>query len=249
MSVARRSSVEIGSGSSSITGELTLPARTEGLVLLVDAGGRADPSLGAALPDALARSGLAALRLSLVGPDGARPAQTSGKPRGSAASVAGPQAPGATEHPEARRQRTASAARLVAASEWALANPETGGHPIGLLGLGLGAAAAFDAAAARPDLVAAIVAGDLGPARALESLPRVQAPTLLIAAEGEGGALACAREVLARMDGTLRELAVLPRLERLEGPLATSRLAAAAVSWFERFLVAALAEATGIEAV
>lgn len=70
--------------------------------------------------------------------------------------------------------------RVTDVAEWVARNPETRGLPIGLFGASTGAAAALRAAAARPDLVAAVVSRGGRPDLAGDALPRVQAPTLMI---------------------------------------------------------------------
>lgn len=70
--------------------------------------------------------------------------------------------------------------RLAVAIDWLKHNPQTRDLPIGLFGASTGAAGALRAAAARPDLVRAVVSRGGRPDLAGEALSRVQAPTLLI---------------------------------------------------------------------
>jgi len=70
--------------------------------------------------------------------------------------------------------------RLVDTLDWLAAWPRTQGLPLGLFGASTGAAAALGAAAARPDLVRAVVSRGGRPDLAAEALPRVRAPVLLI---------------------------------------------------------------------
>ncbi|MCA9878120.1 MAG: dienelactone hydrolase family protein [Thermomicrobiales bacterium] len=70
--------------------------------------------------------------------------------------------------------------RVTAALDWLASNDATRGLPVGLFGASTGAAAALRAAAARPDLVRAVVSRGGRPDLAGDALPRVQAPTLLI---------------------------------------------------------------------
>src|SRR5204863_4699273 len=73
--------------------------------------------------------------------------------------------------------------RLVAVTDWCHANLMLRGLPIGYLGAGAGAAAAFNAAAKRPELVKAIVTRGGRLDLAWTSLAKVTAPVLLIAGE------------------------------------------------------------------
>jgi dienelactone hydrolase len=70
--------------------------------------------------------------------------------------------------------------RLTGAIDWLERRPETRELPIGLFGASTGAAAALQAAAARPDRVRAVVSRGGRPDLAGEALERVRAPTLLI---------------------------------------------------------------------
>ncbi|MFN8664708.1 MAG: alpha/beta family hydrolase [Thermomicrobiales bacterium] len=70
--------------------------------------------------------------------------------------------------------------RVTEVTDWVAQNPETRDLPIGLFGASTGAAAALRAAAARPQFVRAVVSRGGRPDLAGDSLPRVQAPTLLI---------------------------------------------------------------------
>lgn len=70
--------------------------------------------------------------------------------------------------------------RVSAAVDWLASNDATRDLPVGLFGASTGAAAALRAAAARPDLVHAVVSRGGRPDLAGDALPQVQAPTLLI---------------------------------------------------------------------
>jgi putative phosphoribosyl transferase len=70
--------------------------------------------------------------------------------------------------------------RLIGAIDWLGQQPSTRDLPIGLFGASTGAAAALQAAAARPNLLRAVVSRGGRPDLAGDALPHVQAPTLLI---------------------------------------------------------------------
>lgn len=98
------------------------------------------------------------------------------------------------------------AERLIAATGWLRALPGTASFGIGLFGASTGAAAALQTAARLPDEIDAVVSRGGRPDLALEWLPTVRAPTLLIVG-GEDrqviplnqrayDALACDREMV-----------------------------------------------------
>ena len=70
--------------------------------------------------------------------------------------------------------------RLTGAIDWLAEGPETRALPIGLFGASTGAAAAMQAAAARPEIVNAVVSRGGRPDLAGDALEQVRAPTLLI---------------------------------------------------------------------
>ena len=70
--------------------------------------------------------------------------------------------------------------RLERASQWLMEQPGCASLPIGFFGASTGAAAALNAAAILGPLVGAVVSRGGRPDLAMDSLPRVQAPTLLI---------------------------------------------------------------------
>src|SRR2546423_6883688 len=72
------------------------------------------------------------------------------------------------------------AQRLVAATDWLSAHGQTGALRIGYFGASTGGGAALVAAAARADIVGAVVSRGGRPDLAGDSLSYVQAPTLLI---------------------------------------------------------------------
>ena len=72
------------------------------------------------------------------------------------------------------------AERLMSGVEWVRREQHTSGHPIGLFGASTGAAAALQVAARAPEEIDAVVSRGGRPDLALDHLPRVTAPTLLI---------------------------------------------------------------------
>lgn len=70
--------------------------------------------------------------------------------------------------------------RIIATLDWLTGREEVSGLPIGLFGSSTGAAAALNAAAARPEQVSAVVSRGGRPDLAMDTLPRVRAPTLML---------------------------------------------------------------------
>ena len=70
--------------------------------------------------------------------------------------------------------------RITATLDWLAGLETVSGLPIGLFGSSTGAAAALFAAAARPEQVTAVVSRGGRPDLAMEALPRVVAPTLML---------------------------------------------------------------------
>jgi len=70
--------------------------------------------------------------------------------------------------------------RITATLDWLTGLEAVSGLPIGLFGSSTGAAAALNAAAARPERVSAVVSRGGRPDLGMEALPRVKAPTLML---------------------------------------------------------------------
>ncbi|HEU5339590.1 MAG TPA: alpha/beta family hydrolase [Sulfuricaulis sp.] len=127
--------------------------------------------------------------------------------------------------------------RLLFATQWADQEPATQHLVIGYFGASTGAAAALKAAAALGPEVRAVVSRGGRPDLALEDLPRVQAPTLLIVGGNDDQVIALNRKAY----GALRcekELKIIPGATHLfEEPGTLEQVATTAAHWFERHLV------------
>ncbi|MFF4596144.1 dienelactone hydrolase family protein [Amycolatopsis sp. CA-161197] len=107
---------------------------------------------------------------------------------------------------------------------------------MGLFGASTGAAAALGAAAARPDLVRAVVCRGGRPDLAGDALDDVRCPVLLIVGENDGTVRRLNKAAAARLSGD-RELVVVPGAGHLfEEAGALEQVADAAVGWFDRHL-------------
>jgi pimeloyl-ACP methyl ester carboxylesterase len=122
--------------------------------------------------------------------------------------------------------------RLVGAIDRVRAEPMTVGLPIGLFGASTGAAAALVAAAARADVVRAVVSRGGRPDLAGPALSQVTAPTLLLV--GEHDAMVADLNQRARTALTApSELRIVPGATHLfEEPGTLEEVAAQAADWF-----------------
>lgn len=124
--------------------------------------------------------------------------------------------------------------RLGDALDWA--RDELGPVRVGLFGASTGAAAALSAAATHPGPVAAVVSRGGRPDLAMDELPRVRAPTLLIVGGLDADVLRLNRHALRAMQCQTR-LEVVPGATHLfEEPGALETVAHLAGSWFETHL-------------
>lgn len=125
--------------------------------------------------------------------------------------------------------------RLLAASDWARDDAAIGPLPLGYFGASTGAAAALQAAAARPD-VAAVVSRGGRPDLALAELPRVRAPTLLIVGGEDTQVIALNRLALAALTAP-KAMELVPGATHLfEEPGTLDQVAHLAAAWFRRHL-------------
>ncbi len=126
--------------------------------------------------------------------------------------------------------------RLAGAIDWLEQRPETRQLPIGLFGASTGAAAALQAAAARPQLVRAVVSRGGRPDLAGEALERVQAPTLLIVGADDTPVISLNEAALRRLE-TPAELRLVPGASHLfEEPGTLAAASELARDWFVRHL-------------
>ncbi|RRQ22992.1 dienelactone hydrolase family protein [Thiohalobacter thiocyanaticus] len=126
--------------------------------------------------------------------------------------------------------------RLAEVVDWASGQAITRGLALGLFGASTGAAAALNAAADRPQVVRAVVSRGGRPDLALDNLPRLQAPTLLIVGGLDHAVIEMNREAAARLHGECR-LEIVPGATHLfEEPGKLEAVAGLARDWFGRHL-------------
>jgi len=128
------------------------------------------------------------------------------------------------------------ASRLSFATDWALAQSETTGLPIGYFGASTGAGAALVAAAVPRTPVAAVVSRGGRPDLAGEALPRVAVPTLLIVGSRDTQVIALNRTAYDRLRCP-KELVIVDGAGHLfEEPGTLEEVSRHAARWFRRHL-------------
>ncbi|MGH2615981.1 MAG: dienelactone hydrolase family protein [Thermomicrobiales bacterium] len=129
------------------------------------------------------------------------------------------------------------AERLTGAIDWLAERPETQSLPIGLFGASTGAAAALQAAAARPKLVHAVVSRGGRPDLAGDALGHVQAPTLLIVGADDTQVIPLNEMARQQMQAPA-ELVLVPGATHLfEEPGTLAEASGLARDWFNQYLV------------
>ena len=129
------------------------------------------------------------------------------------------------------------AERLVSVTDWVRSQAATSTLRVGYFGASTGAAAALVAAAARPEVVHAIVSRGGRPDLAGPYLGHVHAPTLLIVGGEDLPVLAMNRAAMRQLGRAQNELVVVSGATHLfEEPGALDQVADLALDWFERHL-------------
>ncbi len=119
---------------------------------------------------------------------------------------------------------------------WALKNQETRHMNIGTFGASTGAAAALIAAAEQREKIKAVVSRGGRPDLAMEFLPMVEAPALLIVGENDQSVLRLNERALEKLN-EMSAINIIPRATHLfEEPGTLEEAAQLAASWFERYL-------------
>jgi dienelactone hydrolase len=205
-------SIEIDIGPQRLKGLLGVPADAAGLVIFAhgSGSGRLSPRNNR-VARALRDAGLATLLLDLLTP----------AEEGDRANVF---------------DIALLASRLSFATDWAVAQSETTGLPIGYFGASTGAGAALVAAAAPRTPVAAVVSRGGRPDLAGEALSRVTAPTLLIVGSLDTQVIALNRHAYDRLRCP-KELVIVDGAGHLfEEPGTLEEVGRHAVRWFRHHL-------------
>lgn len=126
--------------------------------------------------------------------------------------------------------------RLVGATMWLKKNPATQKMLIGYFGASTGAAAALVAAAKLDNQVLAVVSRGGRPDLAMNYLPKVKAPTLLIVGGADDVVIGMNEEAFANILAE-KKLEIVPRATHLfEEPGTLEMVAKLAAKWFIRYL-------------
>jgi len=127
------------------------------------------------------------------------------------------------------------AERLIGATEWVMKQKETQELPMGYFGSSTGAAAALIAAAKKP-VIKAVVSRGGRPDLAIDHLPKVKAPTLLIVGGNDEQVIGMNKEALAKMKCT-KELKIVEGATHLfEEPGKLEEISHLAAEWFVKWL-------------
>jgi putative phosphoribosyl transferase len=129
------------------------------------------------------------------------------------------------------------AERLEAVTQWIIKQPQTKKLKIGYFGASTGTAAALKAAADLRSAISAVVSRGGRPDLAMEYLPKVTAPTLLIVG-GNDESLIDMNEVAFKKLQVEKKLEIIPGATHLfEEPGALEKVALLAANWFKQYLV------------
>ena len=129
------------------------------------------------------------------------------------------------------------AERLLSATEWLEKDPQTKSACIGYFGASTGAAAALQSAAEADGRIKAIVSRGGRPDLAMDYLPRVTAPTLLIVGGNDEPVVSLNRKAYELLPGA-KEMVIVPGATHLfEEPGALEEVARLARDWFAKYLV------------
>lgn len=127
------------------------------------------------------------------------------------------------------------AERLIGLTDWQSAHPDLSALSLGYFGASTGSAAALIAAAARPRHVRAVVSRGGRPDLAASSLPRVQAPTLLIVGGDDAPVIELNQQAFEVLQCD-KKLDIVPGATHLfEEPGTLETVAHLAADWYRQY--------------
>ena len=126
--------------------------------------------------------------------------------------------------------------RLIAATRWLIEQPKAKGLKIGYFGASTGTASALNAAAELGAKISAVVSRGGRPDLAMEALPKVKAPTLLIVGGDDEPVIGMNKRAYDRLKCE-KELKIVPGATHLfEEPGKLEEAARLAAVWFKQHL-------------
>lgn len=204
--------IEIPSDDKIIKGILSLPTDPKGLIIFAhgSGSGRLSPR-NTFVAEVLQKAGLATLLIDLLTPE-----------------------------EELNRKNVFDipllAKRLKSATKWSQQTEETKGLSVGYFGASTGAAATLQAAAEFSGDIYAVVSRGGRPDLAMDYLPEVSAPTLLIVGGNDEAVIPLNEAALKRLK-TKKQLVIIPGATHLfEEPGALEQVARLAADWLSRYL-------------
>lgn len=208
----QREEVRIPSGRAEIPGNLTLPEGAQGLVLFAHGSGSSRHSpRNNAVAEALQDAGMGTLLFDLL-------TEAEARNRDNVFDIA------------------FLAKRLLDATRWVTEYGATKGLPIGYFGASTGAAAALAAEPQAGGKIRAIVSRGGRPDLAMKSLPKVDAPTLLIVGEYDDLVIDLNRQAYEKLRCD-KDMRIVPRATHLfEEEGALEQVTEHAREWFGRYL-------------
>ena len=128
------------------------------------------------------------------------------------------------------------AERLLSATHWLEQDEQTRALAIGYFGASTGAAAALQAAAVEEERIKAVVSRGGRPDLAMDYLPRVHAPTLLIVGGNDWPVIPLNQQAYDALPG-IKEMVIVPGATHLfEEPGTLEDVARLATDWFAKYL-------------
>ena len=126
--------------------------------------------------------------------------------------------------------------RLERVTQWLMEQPHCSALDIGYFGASTGAAAALNAAATFGSTIGAVVSRGGRPDLAMDALPNVQSPTLLIVGGMDEVVIELNRQAYEKLQ-TKKHLAIVEGATHLfEEPGTLQEVARLAAAWFKRYL-------------
>ncbi|WP_281297030.1 dienelactone hydrolase family protein [Flavobacterium limnophilum] len=127
--------------------------------------------------------------------------------------------------------------RLIDATEWLMEYKTTKNLPVGYFGASTGAASALRAAAYFGKSIKAVVSRGGRPDLALNALPMVTAPTLLIVGQLDAQVIKMNKLAFDQLQ-SIKEMKIIPGATHLfEEPGKLTEVADLAITWYKKYLV------------